>query len=237
MRCHVHGDIERAGRPATWSGLAVTRETDLVAFVDPGRDRHAERPLSLGPTLAEARLARVLDDPALAAAAGTRVHVDHLAEHRLAHRPELAAAVALRTRDRRRALLCTRPAAGLAPGQRVELDLLLGPGDGLLERDPEVVAEVGARLRAPTSDTRRGATEERIEDVAEAAEAGPEPEVALATQPGPAEHVVRLATLRIGQDLVCLVDLLEPLGCRRILVDVGMPLLGKAAECLLDVVV
>ena len=34
---------------------------------------------------------------------------------------------------------------------------------------------------------------------------------------GPAEHVVALAPLRVGQDLVGLVDLLEPLLRRRVL--------------------
>jgi hypothetical protein len=54
---------------------------------------------------------------------------------------------------------------------------------------------------------------------------------------GPAEHVVRLTTLRIGQHLVRLVDLLEARIRLRRGVDVGVPLLGKLAEGTLDVLV
>ena len=51
---------------------------------------------------------------------------------------------------------------------------------------------------------------------------------------GPPEHVVALAALRVGQDLVGLVDLLEPLVRRRVRVDVRVPLLGELAEGALD---
>ena len=129
-------------------------------------------------------------------------------------------------------------AAGLARVEHPEVDLLLGPGDRLLERDPQVVAQVRAGLRPPAP--RRGgrrAAEERVEDVAEPTEpGGAEPEVPLAsaTDPGPAEHVVALAAIRVGQHLVRLVDLLEALLRRGVRVDVGVPLLGELAERPLD---
>ena len=77
---------------------------------------------------------RRLDDLALALAARAGADVDHLAEHRLADRADLAAAVALRAG---RSARCP----GFAPvpaqvSQRLEdreLDLLLGPVDRLLE--------------------------------------------------------------------------------------------------------
>ena len=122
-----------------------------------------------------------------------------------------------------------------------ELDLLLGALDRLLERDPQVVAQVGAGLRsaAPRRGGPGAATEERVEDVGEAAEPFEAARTAgaagAAVDPGPPEHVVALAALRIGQDLVGLVDLLEPLVRRRVGVDVGMPLLGELAEGALDV--
>ena len=53
--------------------------------------------------------------------------------------------------------------------------------------------------------------------------------------PGSPEHVVALAALRIGQDLVGLVDLLEPFVGLWVGVDVGMPLLGELAKGALDV--
>ena len=119
-----------------------------------------------------------------------------------------------------------------------EVDLLLGPGDRLLERDPQVVPQVRSRLRppAPCRGGRRTA-EERVEDVAEATEpGGAEPEVPFATAPDsrPAEHVVALAAVRVGQHLVGLVDLLEALLRRGVRVDVGVPLLGELAERSLD---
>ena len=95
-----------------------------------------------------------------------------------------------------------------------ELDLLLGAVDRLLERDPEVVAEVRAGLRAaaPRRPAPPRAAEERVEDVAEAAEAlEPGARPPRRRRPARPEHVVALAALRVGQDLVRLVDLLEPL--------------------------
>ena len=53
-------------------------------------------------------------------------------------------------------------------------------------------------------------------------------------RPGPAEHVVAAAALRVGQDLVGLVDLLEPVVGARVGVDVRVPLLGELAEGALD---
>jgi hypothetical protein len=48
------------------------------------------------------------------------------------------------------------------------------------------------------------------------------------------EHVVRLAPLRIGQDLVGLIDLLEALVGAGLAVDVRMRLLGELPEGALD---
>ena len=50
----------------------------------------------------------------------------------------------------------------------------------------------------------------------------------------PPEHVVALAALGIAEDLVRLVDLLEPLLGLRLGVDVRVPLLGELAEGALD---
>ena len=138
----------------------------------------------------------------------------------------------------RRARLRSGAAAGVAPAEDRELDLLLGPVDRLVERDPEVVAQVRARL-GPGGATLAAAhrpAEEGVEDVGEAAEAGSVEAfgAARARDAGLAEHVVRLAPLGIGEDLVGLVDLLEPLLGGRILVDVRVPLLGELAEGALD---
>ena len=86
---------------------------------------------------------------------GQARHVDHLAEHRLADRPDLAPAAALVAGDRLGAGLRAVAAARLAAAEDRELDLLLGPADRLLERDPEVVAEVRAGRAAGRAARRR----------------------------------------------------------------------------------
>ena len=51
----------------------------------------------------------------------------------------------------------------------------------------------------------------------------------------PPKGVVALPALRVGQDLVGVVDLLEPLLGLRLRVDIGVPLLGELAEGALDI--
>ena len=135
--------------------------------------------------------------------------------------------------DRLGAGLGTAAGTRLAAAEDRELDLLLDAADGLLEGDPEVVAEVGAGEGMTPPSPRLGATEERVEDVAEVAEPAAEAAVAARVAHG-SEHVVRLAALGIGQDLVGLVDLLEPEVGARVLVDVRVPLLGEPPEGALD---
>src|SRR6185369_9761157 len=131
----VNGDVQRARRTAAHADLALVREPDLVALVDPGRDRDAEGPLPLRPSLAVARLAGLADELALAVAFRAGRDVDHLAEHRPARRADLAAPAAVVARDRLGARLGAVSPAGLAPAVDGELDLLLGPADRFLERD------------------------------------------------------------------------------------------------------
>ena len=72
VRQDVDRDVQAARRPAARPDLALVREADLVALVDAGRDRHPQRALALGPAVAVARLARRLDDLALAAGSAGR---------------------------------------------------------------------------------------------------------------------------------------------------------------------
>ena len=73
VRRDVDRDVQAARRTAPRPGLALAREADLVALVDAGRDRDPELLAPLGPAVAVARLAGLLDDPALALAARARV--------------------------------------------------------------------------------------------------------------------------------------------------------------------
>ena len=230
VRRDVDSDVERPGGTAAGPGLALVREADLVALVDARRDRHVQRPSPLHAALALARVAGRLDDLAVAPTSRTRGHVDHLAEHRLADAANLAPTIALGAGDRMRARLRAIPTAGVAPREDRELDLLHRAEDGLLEGDAEVVSKVRAGRRTPatTCACRRGA-EERVEDVRKATEAG------RALRPDRPEQVVALAALRVREDLVGLVDLLELDRGLRLLVHVGMPALREAPVGLLDV--
>src|SRR5206468_7591152 len=96
VRRDMDGHVQRAGCAAARADLALVGEADLVALVDPGWDRDAQRALALRPSVTAAGLARCLDDPALAATSRAGADVDHLSEHRLADAPHLAAALALR---------------------------------------------------------------------------------------------------------------------------------------------
>ncbi len=138
-----------------------------------------------------------------------RGDVHHLAEHRPTRRADLAPAAALLAGDRLGAGLGAAAGARLAASEDRELDLLVDALDGFLEGDPEVVAKVGSGQRMAAPRPRLRPTEERVEDVAEAAEAATEVAGFGAIADG-SEHVVGLAPLRVGQDLVGLVDLLEP---------------------------
>src|SRR5688500_5097203 len=227
----VHRHVQGARRPAARSRLALVREPDLVALVDARRDADLEGSPALDAALAPARLARGLDDLAVALAAGAGGHVDHLAEHRLPNAAHLAAPVALGAGDRLGPRLRAAPGAGLAACQHRDLDFLLRPEHGLLEGDAQVVAKVGAGCgpSAPPGAT-RGRAEERVEDVGEAAEAG----AGSPLRPGRPEQVIALPALGVGEDLVGLADRLEPARRLGILAHVRVPALREAPVCLLD---
>src|SRR5690606_5724755 len=107
---------------------------------------------------------------------------------------------------------------------------------GLFQVQRDGGVQVRARLRAGAPRAR--AAEERIEDVAKAAEAL-EPLEALRTgsaHAGGAEAVIAGALLRVAQDLVGGVDLLELGLCVLGLVAVGVVLHRQATEGLLDVI-
>ena len=126
VRLDVDRDVQAAGRAAARPDLALVREADLVALVDPGGIvTRSVRLRSRRPSPWHVWQRR-LDDLALAVAARAGADVDHLAEHRLANGADLAAAVALRAGDRLGAGLGAGAAAGLAGLERGELDLLLG---------------------------------------------------------------------------------------------------------------
>src|SRR3990170_4242794 len=211
MGLHMDGDVEVAHRPAARPRLTFTGEADLVPIVDARRDRHTEMLAARPAALALAIRAGLADDLPLAATLRAARHVDHLAEHGGAGDADLTPAAALRAGGGARARPSPAAAARRAAVEGLEYELLLRAPDGLGERDGQVVAEVRSGRRARTARRRTGGTaEERVEQVAE----GPEPRewaVILARLPkaAPAEEVVGAPALRVGEDLVRLVDLLE----------------------------
>src|SRR5487761_2413889 len=169
VRRDVDRDIEAAGRATARTHLALCQETDLVPVVDPCRHADAEPFRALAPAVAAAVRTGCLHDLALPAAARTGDDVHHLAQHRLADVADLAATLALRAGDGRRAVLRAAPRAGGAAVEHRELDLLLGAADRLLEADAQVVAGGGPPPPRPAA-ARGRAAEERVEEVGEAAE-------------------------------------------------------------------
>ena len=96
-----------------------------------------------------------------------------------------------------------------------------------LDPDERILTALATRPRAPGL---LPGTEERLEDVAEPAEA-------LAAEPGlTAAQVVLLALLRIGEHVVCVGDLFEALGCLGTRIHVGVEFAGQATVRLLDLV-
>ena len=229
--------VEVAARAALGADLALAGEAHLRSVVDAGGDVHGQLALALLAARAAAVLAGVGDDTALAAAAIAGGHVDELAEDALLGAAHLAGAVALGAALGLRAGLGAQSIADGADLGGLDLDLLVRAEDRFLEADRDAAADVGAARGAAVAARLRPA-EERIEDVAEAAEALEPAREALgaALRGGMAEAVVHGAALRVGEDLVRLVDLLEAgLGFGR-LIAVRVELHRQAAEGLLDLV-
>src|SRR5919106_1229234 len=158
-----------------------------------------------------------------------------------------AAAAALGTDDRSRPRLRARAVAGRTGRLELDRDLRRQAFEGVLEGEVDRHLDVGAPLPARTS-VRGGApaahpSEEPAEQVAqipEVADVARPLEVAAARRAGPGEEarpdlVVLLALLRIGEDVVGALDLLEALLRLRIpRVRVRVVLAGQLAVRLLD---
>src|SRR4029450_7475327 len=147
---------------------------------------------------------------------------DQLAEQRLADGAVLAGAVAARAGGGLGPGLGPRPVTARAGGRGPDPDVLGGAEHGLGERQPQAHADglappgprPGPRAAGPE---RVAAAEELAEQVVEGgAEAGERvgARPAHALDPGFAVGVVALALVRVGQDAVGLVDLLEAVGGR-----------------------
>src|ERR1700761_9635331 len=178
----------------------------------------------------------------VAAAVGAGLGGDHLAEERLADLADLAPPGADRAGFRVSAGRGPLTGAGRADHGGVHRELTGGTEGALrqVELDPDrrVAAAPGPRPGAPGGPG-AGRAEDRVHELAEGESRGAA-EAAEPARAGPRErvtaHVVQLALLRVLQDLVGLVDLLELLLRLRVRVDVRVQLPGQPAVRPLDLV-
>jgi hypothetical protein len=214
MILDVHDDVEVAVRTAARARFALAVEAQALAGRDAGRNADGELALLLHAPRAPAGGARLGDDRAGAAAlaAGAR----HREEPLLI--AQLSAALALRAGGRLRVLGGARPVAGLARLLAGNLHRGLGALGGFDEGNLEVVAQIGAALRAaaPAAAAEDVAEAEHVaqaaEDVLEAGEdVGIDAAGGGAAQAGVAEAVVHVALVGVGEHRVGLRALLEPL--------------------------
>src|SRR6185503_19763493 len=171
------------------------------------RDFHRQRLLQLDAAAAGAGAARGGDDAAAAVAARAGLR-DRERALRHAH---LAGAAAGGAGGRLGAGLGAAALAGFARGERGDADLGLEAVRRLLERELQVVAQVGAAEHgaAAAAIAAEDVAEDVAEDIAEARAA--RPGAGLRIHPGVAELVVGRALLRLAQNFVGFLRLLEVL--------------------------
>jgi hypothetical protein len=134
----------------------------------------------------------------------------------------------------RRARLCAAAVAAVAGGGHLEGDADRRAARGLRELDLDLGGDVGPATAPRPRACEEVVAEEGGEDVREAAEVEVPRLEAAAAQAGVAEPVVELAALRVGEHLVGLCDLPEPLLRVREPADVGMQLAREPPERALD---
>src|SRR5579883_903972 len=241
---HRQEDVEIAGRAAARAGFTLAGKTDARAILDARGNADLECLVASHAALARAGAAGLVDHlaRAMAGVAGAFDGEEAL----LGTQP--AAAVAGRALVRQGARLGARAMAGLAGDRARHAHRRFGAAVGLLERDLEVEAQVlAARVGAPARAARpAAATEHLVEYVAEyrsevealrAAEATGPARAHAALESGRAVAVIGRALVRILQDVVGVVDVLEfLLGVLVPRIAIRVVLHGELAECLFDVV-
>ena len=174
----------------------------------------------------------------------------------MTHRAHFAATTAAIATLRPRTLCGTVATARLASNAHIEVHLARSTANGFGEAHLHVEAEIVARRRTGASRTTRRATKEAFKEILNrtkitAAEATRESAAGEASRPARSaastaawrttnscltEAVVARTLLRIREHLICVVQLLELRRSVRCLGDVGVVLLRRLAEGLLDVV-
>ena len=208
---------------------------DALPVGDAGRDLDVEAALDLHLAAPRQRLHRLLWHAPVAVAAVADDGAHHLPEQRLADALQLPGAAAALARLDRRARLGAVAVAVLAAVDGLVGDLDRGAAGRLEQIDLDGDRDVGA-LRGGEARAAEAAAEERVEEVADRAEALEVRRVAAGAQAVVAVAVVGRAALGVGEDLVGLGRLLELLLGRGVVgVDVRVQLARERAERLLDV--
>src|SRR6202012_2435131 len=167
------GDLQEqvAGRATARADLTLTRQLDVRAVLDAGRDAHLDRPAGADPPVAVALRAGPGQQRAVAAAARAGPGGHDLAQERPGDLADLAAAAAdvtgLRVGAGRGALTGT----GRADHRGVHGQLAGRPeralGQVQLDPDRRVAAGAGPAARAAGRRSPGAGAEERVHDVAE----------------------------------------------------------------------
>src|SRR5580693_8349266 len=261
MRRDVHAHIQVPGRPATLPGRTLALQLDLLAVSHAGRDARLDSPGAHRPPAAGAHRARVVDHQPAAAALMARLGERETAQvlallagpFTVRADPRDSAGLGAGALAGRAGTLAGQPEADRDAVQRVAerqrgLRLHVGtpprpvlrgtrPATAAAEHAAEDVSEPAARVAAG-----RAAGAEQVAEVEVESPAARAAGCALASAPEPAAEqgacvVVLLAPLAVGQRVVGLGDLLEPLLRLGVtLVGVGVVLAGELAVRLLDLV-
>ena len=234
---------------AVRTGVALAAQCNVLVVVDTRGDLDLQRLAGTGLAGAAAGLAGVLDDGAASAAVRAGLLALHHAKRRALLGHDIAAATALGTglgAGAGRAAVAVAVRAGLLTVQR---DLFGAAVGGLLKGQDDVGLNVMALARrvgvgaGRAAEAAKAAAENITEDVAQidaagAAEAAKAATVAAAGLAGPivgidpseSELVIALALVRVGKNIVGLIDLLELfLGVLVAGVQVGVVLFGQLA--------
>src|SRR5712692_4903718 len=240
MFADVDNDIEVAVRTAAETRLALGAKLEPRAVVDTGGDLHGQRNSLAHAALALAFRTRVRDDHALAAALTAR----RRDRKEALLRSDLAGTAAVRAGSRSFDA-ATRPCtlARFAGSQALELDDLIGAACGLFEFDFQIVTQIvaasAARARTSTAGSEE-ITENVGKDFFEALGEVKPAEATRALLPlkgGMPEAIVLGASLRVGENLIGLVEFLEFfLGLLVAGVAIGMVLDRQTAVRLLKLV-
>src|SRR5689334_20662342 len=204
-------NVEITRRTAADAGFAFAREPDPGAVLDALRDVDRQGAVALHAARARAGRACVLDHLAAAMTAGAGA----LQREEALGLADASGAAAGRAGLRLGAGLGAGARAGVAGDRDRNLDLRRLALERFFQRDFHVVAEIGAAFAAATAATLAGHAEQIFEDVGEGggeagAEAGMATHAAALLEGGVAEAVIGGALVAVLEDLIGLVDFLEP---------------------------